>query len=232
MLKDIPYSKLTQDGRAYEIMLLRDQYGNTFTDLAKEYKISVSRVGQLYNRILHKKIHLYINHISVVLGHKNDGQLRKVYNDAYDCYQDWVYACAYLEKKYKDILIEYRGGEPGLPTQFINNLPPFKLKLSKKTIARVIEMRDVQKASFVTIAKELQMTQEKERITYHSFYHKKVMDIIKKAESEEEKNALRKVYFRGNKTPKHRYDMITKDNLFYEQHSLRAARSNAVHKKY
>ena len=153
-----------------------------------------------------------------MLGYKNDGQLRKIYNDAYNCYQDWIYACAYLEKKYKDILTEYRGGEPGLPTQFINNLPPFKLKLSKKTIARVIEMRDIQKASFVTIAKELQMTQEKARATYDSFYHKQVLELIKalqeKAVSKEEKDAIWNYYFTEIKSPKKRYDLLTKDNLF------------------
>lgn len=40
-------------------MLLRDQYGNTFTDIAKEYEISVTRVREIYNRtkIKQKIIH-------------------------------------------------------------------------------------------------------------------------------------------------------------------------------
>ena len=36
MLKNIPYSVLKQNGRAYEMMLLRDQHDNTFADIAKE----------------------------------------------------------------------------------------------------------------------------------------------------------------------------------------------------
>ncbi len=213
-MKDIPYSELKQDERAYEIMLLRDQYDNTFTDIAKEFEISVTRVTQMYHKLKFKQIRLYINHIAVVLGHESTSQVRKVYNDAYECYQDRRYACAYLEKRYNDILIEYRDGETGMPTQFIKNMPPFKPKLSEKTIARVIEMREVEKASFVTIAKELRMTQAKAKRTYEWFYHKQVLELIKtleeKAESEEEKHAIWDYYFRRYHTSKKRYDMLTK----------------------
>ncbi len=78
---------------------------------------------------------------------------------------------AYLEKKYKDILTEYRDGEPGMPTQFVKSMPPFKPNLSKKTVARVVEIREVEKASFLAIAKELRMTQAKAKHTYEMFYH-------------------------------------------------------------
>ena len=214
MLKDIPYSILKQDERAYEIMLLRDQHANTFTDIARECEISVARVVQIYNKLKIKQTRLYINHIAVVLGHESTSQVRKVYNDAYECYQEWSYACAYLEKKYKDILTEYRDGEPGMPTQFVKSMPPFKPKLSKKTVARVVEMREVEKASFVAIAKELRMTQAKARCTYEWFYHKQVLELIKalqdKAGSREEKNAIWEYYFKENKTAKKRYDMLTK----------------------
>ena len=192
-MKDIPYSILKQDERAYEIMLLRDQYGNTFTDIARECEISVSRVVQIYNKLKIKQIRLYINHIAVVFGYKGTSQVRKVYDDAYECYQEWSYACAYLEKKYKDILTEYRDGEPGMPTQFVKSMPPFKPNLSKKTIARVVEIQEVENASFLAIAKELRMTQAKAKHTYEMFYHKQVLKLIKaleeKAESRKEKNA-------------------------------------------
>lgn len=213
MLKDIPYSELTQNERAYEILLLRDQYGNTFADIAKEFELSVSRVTQLYNKLKFKQICLYINHIAVVLGHENTSQVKAVFDNAYACYQDRTYACAYLEKKYKDILIEYRDVEPGMPMQFIRNMPPFKPKLSKKTVARVVELRDVEKASFVRIAKELRMTPLKARRTYELFYHKQVLALVKalqeKAESQEEKTAIWNYYFRRYRSSKKRYDMLT-----------------------
>ena len=175
----MPYSELNQDKRAYEIMLLRDQHGNTFTDIAKEFEISPQRAIQIYNKLKIKQIRLYINHIAAVLGYESTLQVKNVFDNAYECYQDRTYACAYLEKKYEDILIEYRDGEPGMPTQFIRNMPPFKPKLSKKTVARVIELRDVEKASFVTIAKELRITQAKAKHTYELFYHKQVLALIK-----------------------------------------------------
>ena len=156
---------------------------------------------------------LYIRHVSIVFGHENTSQIKKVYNDAYDCYQDWPYACAYLEKKYKAILNEYRGGELGMPMPFIRRMPPFKPKLSKKTVARVVEMREAERASFVTIAKELRMTQAKAKRTYEMFYHKQVLELIKalqeKAESHKEKEAIWDYCFKGNKSAKKRYETLT-----------------------
>lgn len=213
-MKNIPYSILKQDERAYEVMLLRDQHGNTFADIAKECEISVARVAQTYNKLKVKQIRLYINHIAVVLGYEGSSQIRKVYDNAYECYQGWSYACAYLEKKYKSILDEYRGGEPGMPIQFVRSMPPFKPKLSKETIARVIEMREVEKASYIAIAKELRMTPAKAKHTYEWFYHKQVLAFIevlqKEANSYDEKMAIWEHYFKEYKTSKKRYDALTK----------------------
>lgn len=211
-MKDIPYSTLKQDERAYEIMLLRDQHNNTFTDIANEYSISVVRVRQIYNKTKIKQIRLYIQHISIELGHENTSQIRKIYDDAYEYYQDWTYACAYLEKKYKNILDEYRTGEPGMPMQFIKSMPPFKPKLSKETIARIIEMREIEKASYISIGIELHMTQAKAKHTYEWFYHQQVVELIKalqeKAKSRAEKDAIWEYYFRGYRTSKKRYDAL------------------------
>ena len=154
VLKDIPYRVLKEDGRAYEIMLLRDQYNNTFTDIAAEFELSVTRVTQIYFQMKVRQIRLYIHHVSIALGYNSTSQIRKVFNEAKECYQDYTYACAYLEKKYKDILTGYRDGEPGMPAQFVKGMPPFKPKLNKKMIARVVEMREAEKASFVTIGKK------------------------------------------------------------------------------
>lgn len=215
LLKDIPYSVLKEDGRAYEIMLLRDQYDNTFTDIATEFELSVARVTQIYYRLKIKQIRLYINHVSVALEHDNTAQIREVFNGAKECYQDYSYACAYLEKKYKDILTEYRDGEPGMPAQFIKGMPPFKPKLSKKVIARVVEMREVEKASFIAIGKELRITQAKAKCTYEIFYHEQVLELVKalqdKVESDKEKRAIWEYCFRGYRSAKKRYDMLTKE---------------------
>ena len=216
-LKDNPYSILKKDARAYEIMLLRDQYENTFTAISIEYGLSIARVIQIYNKQKAKQKHLYIHHISAVLGYQSTAQIKKVFDDAYECYQKLSYACAYMEKTYQDILTVYRAGEPGSSPRLLESLPPFEPTLSKQTIARVIEMRDIQKASFITIAKELCMTQAKAKRTYESFYHQQVVAIIKalqeKAESHEEKEAIWDYYFRGYKSSKKRYDTLINDPL-------------------
>lgn len=76
-------------------------------------------------------------------------------------------------------------------------------------------MREIEKASFVTIAKELRITQAKARHIYGWFYHKQVLERIKalqdKAESYKEKDAVWEYYFRGDKSAKIRYDMLAKE---------------------
>lgn len=214
MRKDLPYSVLKQDARAYEILLLRDQYGYTYAGIAKEYALSVARVVELYNRIKMKQINLYINHITAALGLASSSQIRGVFRDAEECYQSYAYSCAYLERMFQDILTKYRDGEPGMPASFMQSMPPFKPKMSKKSIARVIKMRDDDHMTFVSIAKELGMTRTKAKSVYDTFYHKQVTELVRalqeKAESEEKKDALWDYYFRGNTSYKKRYDMLTK----------------------
>lgn len=211
-MKDIPYSKLKADKRAYDIMLLRDQYNNTFTDIAKDYEISFIRVKQIYKRIKIKQIRLYIRHISIALGYEHTSEIRKVFEDANECYQDFSYACAYLEKKYKKILDAYRAGEPGTPKQFIKNLPPLKRSLSKETISRMIEMRETEKATFAAIAKEMDITPEKAKYTYDNFYHQKVLKYVQalqqEAKSQDEMWAIWQRYFGKYRSAKKRYEMI------------------------
>lgn len=211
-MKYFPYSILTQDKRAYEIMLLRDQHDNTFTDIAKDFDISAVRVKQIYNKTKIKQTRLYVRHISISLGYVNTSQIRKVFDNVYNCYKDWAYTCAYLETKYKNILDEYRDGEPSMPTLFIESMPPFKPKLNKKTVDRVIEMREVEKASYTAIGEELHMTQAKARHTYDGFYHKQVLELIKVLQenvaSRVEKDAIWDYYFRRYTTSKKRYDAL------------------------
>lgn len=212
MMNDIPYSELKKDKRAYDIMILRDQYNNTFAGIAKDYEISFIRARQIYSRIKRKQIRLYIRHLSIVLGYENTAQVGKVFETANECYQGFSYACAYLEKKYKNVLEEYRTGEPGAPQQFIKKLPPLKRKLSKETISRIIKMRETEKATFVAIAKEMDITPEKARVTYDDFYHQKVLKYVealqKKAKSRDEKRAIWWRYFGKYRSAKKRYEMI------------------------
>lgn len=214
-MKDIPYSVLKEDGRGYEILTLRDQYNNTFADIAGEYGITPIRARQIYSRMKQRQISLYIRHISIALGYESTAEIRKDFSAANECYQEFSYACAYLEKKYKNILDEYRAGEPGIPAQFIESLPPFKRELSKKTISRIVEMREIEKATFLAIARELHITPEKAKHTYDAFYHRQVLAYVetleKQAVSQDEKRAIWRRYWGGNKSAKKRYEMILEE---------------------
>lgn len=79
MLKDYPYSLLKQEKQSYEILLLRDQHGNTFSDIARVCELPAARVAQKYYQIKMKQIRLYINHILAVLGHENTSRVKKIY---------------------------------------------------------------------------------------------------------------------------------------------------------
>ena len=214
MLKDVPYSVLKDDKRAYEIMLLRDRSDSSFTDIAKAFSLSPPRIRQLYNRLKIKQTRLYINRISLALGHDDISQVTKVYEQAYECYQDRSYACAYLEKKYRSILTEYRDGEPGMPAKFLKSLPPLKTEFTEQETKRIIEMREAKKASFVEIAKELRITREKSKHIYDWHYHRQAVALVKaltsQVESPQERMDIWDYYFRNNFTPKKRYEMLIK----------------------
>lgn len=212
MLKDIPYSTMKKDKRGYEILTLRDQYDNSFAAIAKEYGISTARVRQIYSRMKRKQIHLYIRHISIALGHETTQQVKKVFDTAYECYWGFSYACAYLEQKYKDILEEYRAGEPGMSEQFVKNLPPFRRTLRPQAVSRIVELREGEGATFLAIAKELRLTPEKAKHTYDWFYNRQVLAyvvaLLKEAKSFEEKRAIWRRYFGGHPSAKKRYERM------------------------
>lgn len=213
-MKDYPYSILTQERRSYQIMLLRDQEGKPFSWIARNFGISSPRARQIYYRIKIKQIRLYLNHLAIALGHENTRKIREVIDKAYDSYQSWEYACAYLEKEYPEILNAYRDGEPGTPLEIIQSIPPLKPKLGKKTVSRLIELREVEKLPYPEIAKRLRITPEKAKFTYDWFYHKQAQalldDLGKKAESQKEKSAILEYYYKKYRTPKKRYDALTK----------------------
>lgn len=214
MKKDASYNVLKKNERAYEIMLLRDRHGNTFANIANAYGISKERAKQIYYKHKTRQLYLYLNRIALTLGHQTTDEVMKIYKQAEDCYQDIAYVCAFLEKKYKAILTEYRQGEPGMPPQFVRSMPPFRSKTSKKEVARIVEMREAEKASFTKIAKELRMTPAKARHTYDWYYHEQVVELLEalqeKAASKKEMADLWDRYFKNNYSPKRRYDMLTK----------------------
>lgn len=216
-MKDQPYSTLKEDKRRYEILLLHDQEGKRFSEIADIYHISSNRVHSLYYKIKYQQFHLYSDHIAAALGESAGMQIKKEVWDAYECYRDIIYVCTWLEKNYADILTAYRAGEPGLPAQVIRALPPLRTALRNKTVARVVALREEKHASYKAIAKELRMTPEKARYTYEVFYHEKALKILKgleaKAKSETERREIRKRYLYQYRSAKKAYEALLQDHI-------------------
>ena len=93
-----------------------------------------------------------------------------------------------------------------MPEEFIRRLPPYKANLSTETVARIIEMREVEKKSFVIIGNELRITTEKAKHAYDWFYHQQVLALTRemsnKAETEKEKTEIWDHYFRSTTSSK------------------------------
>lgn len=213
MMTDIPYEKLKENKRAYEILLLHDWHGQKFRDIAKEYGLSSSGVQRIYLKIKIRQADLYIHHIAIALGHQDVTQIWNQFFDAMESYQDYFLACAYLEKEYGSLLAEYRGGEPGRRPELIDSLLPLKPKLKKRELARLVAMREEKKMTFRAIGERLRLTPIRARKEYDGFYREKVVKIIdslqEQAESKEEKRRILDAYSAWNGSAKKYYDRLT-----------------------
>lgn len=168
-MTDIPYKKLKEDQRAYTIMLLHEQYNASFSSLSKKYKSSVKDIIHTYNEIKLKQLCFYIIHLSVVLGLESTSEITQIVSQAEEWYKDLTYVVGYMEKSYKDILIEYRKGEPGMAESFLEMIPPIRSELSQNEIEYIITMRMAKKKSFDGIAKELSITPAKAKNIFEIF---------------------------------------------------------------
>lgn len=96
--------------------------------------------------------------------------------------------------------------------ELIERLPPLRETFDEKTISRIVEMREIEKAPFIVIAQELEMTKEKAKKLYNSFYHQQVVAHInalrEKTEDLDEKTAIWRRYFDTHLSPKKLYEMI------------------------
>ncbi len=76
MLSEIPYNNIMHNSRKYWV--LRDVYGNTFADIAREYGVSTGTVISDYHKILFLKLSYYVNHLSIVHGYEDTKHFRKI----------------------------------------------------------------------------------------------------------------------------------------------------------
>ena len=122
----------------------------------------------------------YVNHLSIVHGHKNTSYFKKIWTKAYECYHGLKYVLAYFEKEYAAILSEYRNGEPGLPEQFLLDLPPLREGFSKRTISGLIYLRETKGMTYSAIGKRLKLTKEKVTDLYNHHYHILLSQLLEK----------------------------------------------------
>lgn len=215
MLQDIKYSTLKETYPVkYEIMQLRDLYGNTYADISRNQALSVRRVIQHYHYIKRWQAKLYIRHLAVVYEHINIDFFIRQYREAETCYEDCQYATAYIEKEYKSILEAYRDGEPGMPDDFLAQIPPFKTSWSEETIQKIIEMREIDKKTYIEIGRLLEMTKFKAACLYDWYYHEKFLLIWEQLKMKYGKitgNDIAHFYFEKTRSSKKRYAMICAD---------------------
>lgn len=100
--------------REYSIMMKREHHGKTFKEIGEMFGISRNRVSQIYHKTKNKQVSLYLWAIDNANG-KASYHLRERAFSLSDEYGSSIYAVAYLEDKYKDILIKFRNGEPPSP---------------------------------------------------------------------------------------------------------------------
>lgn len=211
-MNDIPYSTLQEDKTGYQILLLREQQNQSFTAIASQLGVSPARVRQQYTKMKVRQVRLYLRHIAIALGHENIAQVRNVFSTAMDCYQNYPYACGYLDKTYGEILEAYRAGEPGTPQEMLEKLPPCPVKLGEKEVSRIVTMREEGNASFRAIGREFRITPEKARHTYEMVYHHKVLEYVEglqqQAKSWEERMEIWRRYLGGSMSAKRRYERL------------------------
>ena len=103
----IPYSKLKSYKRAYKIMLLHDQQGESFADIAKKYLMTTSMTKIYYFECKCRQLILYLDYIEYQLGRLAMPEIKKDFMQAQSFYFDVQYTCTYLEQEYKEFLDKY-----------------------------------------------------------------------------------------------------------------------------
>lgn len=152
---------MTQYNKHYQIVILRVEQGKTYREISEIFHISTSRAMQKYRLFLRRISEAYIKYITEKT---EDTDFQSHIKDVGNFYFNNLYMIAYLEKTYKDVLYDYRKGEPPI---FTIKVPKFR-KISLSMKKKVKMARDIEKKTFFKIAEELDLTKEKvERLYYN-----------------------------------------------------------------
>lgn len=159
----------------YEVLKMREGKGMLFREIAERLHISVGSARERYQRIKLKQISLYVDYIEEVTG--EPGWPEKI-KKLLTFYYDLVQVAAYLESKYKEILDEFRAGEPSTTVDF---LPYREISREQQRCLenQIVKAKDTDKKTFNKIGEAFGLTVTKTKVLYQNYYHEKIMEAVK-----------------------------------------------------
>lgn len=160
----------------YEIVKLRHE-GRTLQEIGDQYHLCASGVANKYRKFLFRLFRCY----GEFLDSNGIGNACEIL----EFYVDVAVAIAYMEQVYDDFLRIFRHGKPPLLSGFYTNIPPFRdltegqLKVLER---KILEAKDQQNETYADMADTLNLTADKVKTIYHSYYHRKCLKAIKRIE--------------------------------------------------
>lgn len=198
------YEKFVEDNSLnYQILEMRLCQGKSFSEIANIFNRNISTVRQRYQTFSWSLYKCYLWYLKSI-GFHIDAL------DIFDFYENISNAVAYLEKTYSEPLNIFRAGRPPLFLEGVKDFVPYR-KLSERQLLnlekKIVEARENQNRTFVDIGKNLKITSEKTRWIYDYYYHKKVLEAIRRIELNIDTNYI----FAFSNNSRIRWNLITRD---------------------
>lgn len=114
--------------REYFVMIECEHNGKSHAELAKQLGVSRNRINQMYNHAKRKQAELYSQAIEEAIGKAGPDRFGLLHE-----YGSTKYVIAYLEREYKDILSDFRNGEPESVYHVPGNMPAFCQQLTTES---------------------------------------------------------------------------------------------------
>ncbi len=162
----------------YEIVKLKHE-GKTFQEIGDQYNLSGTGIAYKYRHFLFKLFRCYCQFL-------NRNSIRDAY-DFLEFYVDTAVTIAYLEQVHDDLLSVLRHGEPPLLAGFYTDIPPYRHLAEEQVKSlekQIIEAKDRKNKTYADIGSTLNLTTEKVKRIYQSYYHQKCLKAIEVIEPE------------------------------------------------
>lgn len=154
---------ITRYSSHYQIMKLRVQEGKTFREIAEQFQLSITRVRQKYCHFLWELFKFYARYLTKEI---KDAGFKKHMDNVICFYEEPLYAIAYLEQVYADVLEDCRNGMPPIVTTQFPVFREISPSMERKLELQIVAAKDIDKKNFYIISRELDLTKEKVRAIY------------------------------------------------------------------